>query len=649
MSLIGAGKIQVCAIALSVFGVLGVWNMNADTRRRNGIGRLSAVPFRFPLPTLVAIAFTAYALSLSPNTSQLSYLLPVVFLWTIAAASLAEAHNRSRIWGFLVAVFGVAIIFLLNFFSKTLYLHLPSLFAALALVVALVAFVGTGRSEDQFWHFNYRLTVGSGVTVLAALVFLVGVILILDNFRHVFPFNVKTQVGNWVLLVGFGLLIPVMWLSFIPDRFDETMEDAGPTDLLGRVVSVVGKFILIPLVLIYAVIPHAHAVMILSDLDLPKGRLAWSVISFGVLLVVAVIAVFPKRNGGGPLIRFFWRIWPWLLPVPVALLFLALGARVQQYGWTEQRYFLALVGVWLAALFVTQILPNRWRDLRVSVALLIGLLLFAAVGPWSMTGFPTRMFAAELDLLLAKTGIVKDGRLVDGHNESEKLSEDDYRIFEITDYLADRRQLNLLRPIFEGAKNNPFIPDERVNGPKKTLLDRFWNGERETVPGKTENELSHDILVRLGYTGYRARPVYRDLEFSTNHLIFLTSEQHRIFVGSYNLRIVHTSKEEKEDSGGYEISILESVVQVLETKTGRVSRFEVGKSRELVMLLLKSKEDGPTTSVVEEVSVSHKPVVIKPVAGDLNAELHVTDAAGWQIAEDEVDIHELSFWIAVAR
>ena len=52
---------------------------------------------------------------------------------------------------------------------------------------------------------------------------------------------------------------------------------------------------------------------------------------------------------GGRVVQLFWRFWPWLLVVPVGLLFLAVGSRVKQYGLTESRYFVVLAGIWLTS------------------------------------------------------------------------------------------------------------------------------------------------------------------------------------------------------------------------------------------------------------------------------------------------------------
>jgi hypothetical protein len=71
------------------------------------------------------------------------------------------------------------------------------------------------------------------------------------------------------------------------------------------------------------------------------------------LLVVAYLFVgaatlllgYPSRDKGGPLLRFFWRHWVLLVALPVMLLFIAVSRRIADYGLTEQRYLIVLIGV----------------------------------------------------------------------------------------------------------------------------------------------------------------------------------------------------------------------------------------------------------------------------------------------------------------
>jgi hypothetical protein len=69
-----------------------------------------------------------------------------------------------------------------------------------------------------------------------------------------------------------------------------------------------------------------------------------------------------------------------MLPA-IAMLLAAIGKRVFQYGITEDRYFIAVLSLWLTAIAITFI-ARRNADIR-WIPITLSLLAFAtAFGPW---------------------------------------------------------------------------------------------------------------------------------------------------------------------------------------------------------------------------------------------------------------------------
>jgi hypothetical protein len=64
----------------------------------------------------------------------------------------------------------------------------------------------------------------------------------------------------------------------------------------------------------------------------------------------AWLIAWPWRERGTRLLRWFMGGWFWLCIVPAILLTIAVWRRVSDYGVTPDRYGIALVAVWIAAL-----------------------------------------------------------------------------------------------------------------------------------------------------------------------------------------------------------------------------------------------------------------------------------------------------------
>jgi hypothetical protein len=254
--------------------------------------------------------------------------------------------------------------------------------SSLFLLVGLAAYCSAPVSMASFWLFNRRLWIAQLLAFLAAVLLAGGVSGVLWTIEYLFGLQVPGWLHGKVWIIALGLVAPLNWLSLIPERFDQPVTEGEQTEFTSRAVALQVKFALVPLLLVYAVILHAYAVKILLDGSLPKGRLGWMVLTYGALVAITALLAFPTRSQGGPLVRFFWRAWPWLLPAPVALLFIAVGERIHQYGLTEGRYLSLMAGLWLAALAASQgLVQAERRDLRLIPGLLAMLLGVASFGP----------------------------------------------------------------------------------------------------------------------------------------------------------------------------------------------------------------------------------------------------------------------------
>ena len=119
-----------------------------------------------------------------------------------------------------------------------------------------------------------------------------------------------------------------------------------------------------PLLLVYTAILYAYAAKIALAWELPKGTLGAMVVGYLFAGAATLLLGYPSRETGGPLVRLFWRYWVWLAALPVALLFIAVWRRIADYGLTEQRYLMVLIGVWALILAAFRLAQGARFDLR---------------------------------------------------------------------------------------------------------------------------------------------------------------------------------------------------------------------------------------------------------------------------------------------
>jgi hypothetical protein len=182
---------------------------------------------------------------------------------------------------------------------------------------------------------------------------------------------------------------------------------------------------------------------------------------------------YPSREKGGPLVSVFWRYWVWLAALPVVLLFIAVWRRISDYGVTDQRYLMVLIGVWALLLARFRIIRGSDFDLRLVPGVLALLLAAASFGPGGAVGFSVMSQKSELASILSEKGMFVDGKVVrqaEGSAGAGLVGADAARVRGIEWYLNTHRSLSLLAPWFEGQPNDPFAAGKKPEETARELL-----------------------------------------------------------------------------------------------------------------------------------------------------------------------------------
>jgi hypothetical protein len=305
-------------------------------------------------------------------------------LFAAASASLATSiffEARRAPW---LLRHGVALVAATGAFAIGWWDHAsavePWTYVAALLCLMLVAPAFGGRSANAFWLFMVRFAFAVLVSLLALFLFAGGISAILASLTYLFGIDVPRDAYEHVWAVTGLLAAPLFGLGRIPlDLDDEPGTDAKKFMALG--MKALGDYVAAPLLLVYALVLHAYALKIVATGDVPRGQIGWLVLAFGVSIFAALIIIHPFLSAARAPTRLFLRLWPFILPVPLILLFYALWLRVGDYGLTPERYLLALFGVTVAAVLLLQIPRSTRGDIRILAGLPAIALFLAGFGP----------------------------------------------------------------------------------------------------------------------------------------------------------------------------------------------------------------------------------------------------------------------------
>jgi hypothetical protein len=332
-------------------------------------------------------------------------------VFAVAGVFFAESRPEARLVGLLLKyLLPVAVV--AAFQIREITWFVPFAIPALAILwLSVSPFTrierGAPREEMQnrFWWVNFQAFATAVIAAAAFLIIALGIAAIERSLSILFGLETGQVFYNWVLPFTGLFLTPVYWLSTLPHLSAYRIEELREADFLPRAFGFLGQFVLVPLLLIYALILLAYTAQIVVTQKLPEGMIGWMVLGFVVIGAATWLVLHPPFVRTRPLVRLFRAWWFWLTLIPLALFFIAVSIRIDAYGLTDERMLLAAGGVWATVLAVIYLLGRG--DIRLIPALAGVILLVLSVGPWNYANLPISSQALRLDAVVMNAGADK--------------------------------------------------------------------------------------------------------------------------------------------------------------------------------------------------------------------------------------------------
>jgi hypothetical protein len=236
---------------------------------------------------------------------------------------------------------------------------------------------------------------------------------------------------------------------------------------------------------------YAYLVKIVVTWDWPKGWVANLVLGFSITGIFSLLLIHPLVHKGEERWILRFSRWFYIAEIPlVAILLLAIGRRVQEYGMTESRYFVVFLGLWLAVM-TAYFLIRRGASIKVIPASLCALAFLASVGPWSAFDVSERSQLSRLEARLTANQILVDGKVV--RREGGVSDEDAREISSGVTYIVDVHGTRALQPWFTE-------PLDTLAPPRRSPSEGY------------ERRVPRAILAAMGVPfveGWQGGPAYR--------------------------------------------------------------------------------------------------------------------------------------------
>ncbi len=375
---------------------------------------------RFPFVILTAFFGVVVSMIIieKPHTEEDIYveMLMASFIalpTLLGAAIISEKWQQTGFKKWLPTIISLALVVCYYFTldvsnedpSEEMILRFFGLMLVAHLLVSYLPYLDKTPIED-FWEYNKQLFGNFMVGAFYNLIIFAGLSFAILAIDNLFGIDIDGNIYAHLFVFIAGVINTTYFLFHFPNKYMGLAQEGGAFIKAFKNLS---KYILIPIVGIYFLILYAYSIKILGTWELPKGWVSSLVLGFSVAGIFTYLLNYLLVNIDENKLVHGFRKWFFFVLFPmVILLFVAIGTRLSDYGVTEGRYVVALLGAWLMVVSVYFILSKKDNIKFIPISLSI-LALAAVLGPLSMFQVSEKSQVGRLELLLTNNNLLQNG------------------------------------------------------------------------------------------------------------------------------------------------------------------------------------------------------------------------------------------------
>ena len=332
------------------------------------------------------------------------------------------------------------------------------------LLVAFVAFINRKQTELSFWQYNKNLFINTFLTLVFTGVLTGGIELAVLAVDKLFDFNFNHRIyfNNFLFLSIFGSCFIFLLFN---EKGLQRLEQDGDYPIVLKFFT---QYILIPLLIIYAVILYFYGGKIVLSWSLPRGWVSYLILAYSIVGILALLLVHPlKENSAKSWVKIFSKIFYFTLIPLIVLLFVAIFTRILEYGYTENRYFVLLLAIWLS-IVVLYFIFYRKANIKFIPMSLFAFGLFALVFPYLNTfSVAKRSQKTELQHILSDNHLLTNGKIDFNKPVKDSIAQE---VAEKFQFLHERKEQEFLLNFIENKKSQEI---------RKKLSENKWYARSE--------------------------------------------------------------------------------------------------------------------------------------------------------------------------
>ena len=366
----------------------------------------------------------------------------ILIPFSVFISNVFKKYNKKQNINTIVTLAGsIILFFLLNHFLKNqveyreIYIISTFIFSSL-----LAIFIDT-ENKYNYEYFINTIVKSYFLTIIYSMILFLGVSAIIFTVNSLFDANIDGKYYLYTFLF-IGLIFAVsMFLSKIPKEDDKD----SIANYYSKGLKILIAYIIIPLLSIYTLILYVYLGKILVTANWPQGIVSHLILWYSVISIIILIYINPiyKENR---LLNYFYKIFPIIILPVYVMMFISISIRINQYGLTENRYLVILLGIWSLLSMVFIILKRKFKLSNQYITLsLIIFALISVLGPFSSFNLSNKSQNKRLFNILNENNMIQGETIIQSENLSkeskrqinESIAYFDQRGFQYMNYVPD--------------------------------------------------------------------------------------------------------------------------------------------------------------------------------------------------------------------
>lgn len=417
---------------------------------------------RFPVTVILSTALTIFLIylneaSLNENSREITVNISLilglgVLLSFVINLVLENLNDKDKIkyvisYGLGTVILVLYYFFLLNNLDQGTIIR----YSGTVLFLVLVSlYIQRLRGNKNYEYYVMNIIYNSALTLIYSFVLYFGIVAILFALDNLLDIRIRGELYYYTFLIVFLIFGVSLFLSKFPyrDKSYKNVEYSNPLKILLT-------YIVIPLIIIYTFILYIYFGKILITRQWPKGLVSHLVLWYSAISVGVIFLITPVIEENKVLKSFKSKFPKIILPILI-MMFVSVGKRIGQYGVTENRYFVLVLGLWVFGIMLYFSIRKSKDNIIIPVTLSI-IILNSVYGPLSSFQISKYSQNQRFENILEKNNMIVNGEIVPSENIS---SEDKKEINNIITYFNKNHEL----------KDIKVLPDKFKTSSLKDLM-----------------------------------------------------------------------------------------------------------------------------------------------------------------------------------